>query len=40
MEKSAVWFAAGLVVVGCASVVVFTSYSLAQSQENGQVSAT
>lgn len=40
MKKSAAWFAAGLVVVGCASVAVFTSYSFAQSRENGQVSAT
>ena len=40
MKKSAAWIAAGLVVVGCASVAVFTSYSLAQSRENGQVSAT
>ena len=40
MKKSAAWFAAGLLVVGWVSVAVFTSYSLAQSQENGQVSAT
>ena len=40
MKKSAAWFAAGLLVVGWVWVAVFTSYSLAQSQENGQVSAT
>src|SRR6516164_4606406 len=40
MKRSAAWFAAVLVVVGCASVALFTSYSLAQSRESGQVSAT
>jgi hypothetical protein len=40
MKKSAAWFAAGSGIVGCASVAVFLSYSLAQPRENGQLSAT
>jgi uncharacterized protein YfaS (alpha-2-macroglobulin family) len=40
MKRSAAWVAAGLVVVGCVSLAAFTSYSLAQSRENGQVLAT
>jgi len=38
MKRSATFFAAGLVLLVCASVAVFTT--LAQSRENGPVSAT